>query len=238
MGRLHHLRQTLQKNIDDNADCADVEYVLLDYNSKDDLEGWVQENIANLPGVVYWRERLATRWRMPHAKNLSHLLASGDVLCNLDADNRTGKGYASMLARTFSEHPDSIVTHVHGGSFGGRVAIRASDFRRLRGYDERLSFGWGWEDDDLKARAATLGLQLSKVQMEGDGAIDHDDSERIKFMPEWKSMREAHGRQMEIFQNRKHGSQVNVGGYGRAVVYREFSPTGQLISDTIPVSRG
>lgn len=233
MGRLHHLKETILKNIQDNSSYGNIEYVLLDYNSQDGLESWVKDNLGSHKNVVYWRERSATRWRMPHAKNVAHLLASGDIVCNLDADNWTGKDYALTLAEKFSECPDRIVTHVHGGGFGGRVALRNEDFKRLRGYDEQLSYGWGWEDDDLKARAKQAGLDLVKVEMPGDRTIGHDDSERIKYMPEWTNLREAHGRQCEVFQKRRPGDIINPGGYGKAVVYRGFDSTPQLMSDTV-----
>src|ERR1044072_6302434 len=120
MGRLHHLKETIFANIEANADHPDIEFVVLNYNSPDGLHEWVKENIGRLKNVAYFREISVTRWRMPHAKNMAHLLATGDVVCNLDADNFTGKGYASLLAKKFTENPNLIVTHVHGGGFGGR----------------------------------------------------------------------------------------------------------------------
>ena len=45
MNRLHHIRQTLPKNIADNSDYENVEFILLDYNSSDGLEEWVKETM-------------------------------------------------------------------------------------------------------------------------------------------------------------------------------------------------
>jgi hypothetical protein len=39
MGRLHHLQQTLMKNLAWNADHPSLEFVLLDYSSPDHLAG-------------------------------------------------------------------------------------------------------------------------------------------------------------------------------------------------------
>jgi hypothetical protein len=233
MGRLHHLKETIFQNIEDNSDYEDIEYVLLDYNSPDGLEAWVLENSAKLKKVVYFKEHTVTRWRMPHAKNLAHLLSTGDIVCNLDADNCTGKGFATIVAKKFADHPDSIITHFHGGGFGGRIALRRTDFRRLRGYDEQLSWGWGWEDDDLKARAEGIGLKLDKIWMPDDRAIGHDNSERIKYMPEWKTVEEAHSRQGDIFLKRQPGAIINPGGYGKGIVSKLMDKTAFLVSDTI-----
>ena len=45
MGRLHDLKQTLPKNIEDNRDYPNVEFVILDYNSDDGLEDWMRRNM-------------------------------------------------------------------------------------------------------------------------------------------------------------------------------------------------
>jgi hypothetical protein len=145
----------------------------------------------------------------------------------------TGKGFAALVAKKFTDRPESIITHLHGGGFGGRVALRRSDFNRLRGYDEHLSYGWGWEDDDLKTRAQEAGLKLEKIQMPDDKTIEHDNSERIKYMPEWKSVEEAHGRQGEVFQKRKPGGVINPGGYGKGIISKGMDVTQYLVSDTI-----
>lgn len=222
MGRLHHLRQTLPQNIEENSNYENIEFLVLDYNSPDGLEAWVENNLPRLPNLVYFRERSALRWRMPHAKNMAHLLATGEVVCNLDADNLTGKGYALKLAEHFALPSPKIVTHVLGGGFGGRIAIRKEDFLALRGYDEELGWGWGCEDDDLKGRAEAGGLTTEKLWIPGDWSIVHENSERIKYMPEWTSVEEAHSRQGEIFQKRNPGGIINPEGYGKGIVYRGF----------------
>lgn len=216
MGRLHHLKETLPKNLEDNRDHLDVEFVILDYNSPDGLGSWVKDNFGNSGKISYWKESTASRWKMPHAKNLSHLLATGDIVCNLDADNLTGPQYAALLSDIFSSAPLSLVTHSHGGGYGGRVAVLREEFMKLRGYDEALSYGWGMEDDDFKLRAIAAGLTKMELQIPGDYAIPHEDEERLRFMPEWTNLQEAHSRQCEVFS--KRGDIMNPEGFGIASV--------------------
>jgi hypothetical protein len=226
MGRLHHLKETLPRNLSDNADYDDVEFVILDYNSPDGILTWMNQAMADPMAsgkVVYWREASARRWNMPHAKNVAHLLATGDVVCNLDADNLTGAGYAAKIADEFSSRERALVVHPMGGGSGGRVAVRRRDFIALRGYDETLSHGWGREDDDLKQRARIAGLTQTAVAQPGDGAIEHSDAERIKFMPQWKDVRSAHDSQASTLLRRPPGAIINPQGYGRAVVRRGAS---------------
>lgn len=221
MGRLHHLKETLPKNLEDNKDHPDVEFMILDYNSQDGLEDWVRSTLGEFlraGRISYWKESTAQRWKMPHAKNMAHLLATGEVLCNLDADNLTGPQYASMLSDIFSSAPRSLVTHMHGGGYGGRIAMLREEFLKLRGYDEELSYGWGTEDDDLKWRATVAGLSKMELQNPGDYSIPHDDQERLKFMPEWTDLQEAHAKQYLVFEKRAGSSIVNPMSFGKGIV--------------------
>ena len=58
MGRIHDLAQTLPQNMADNADYPALEFVLLDYNSRDGLEPWVREQL--LPHIESGRLVYAT----------------------------------------------------------------------------------------------------------------------------------------------------------------------------------
>ena len=44
MNRLHHLKMTLQKNISDNRDYSNLEFIILDYNSSDGLGEYIRDN--------------------------------------------------------------------------------------------------------------------------------------------------------------------------------------------------
>ena len=48
MGRLHHLAQTLPKNINWNVDYPNLEFILLDYNSSDGLAEWINKYMIKL----------------------------------------------------------------------------------------------------------------------------------------------------------------------------------------------
>ena len=46
MGRTYDLKRTYLKNIADNLDYPNVEFVLLNYNSKDDMDEWVKRYLS------------------------------------------------------------------------------------------------------------------------------------------------------------------------------------------------
>jgi hypothetical protein len=47
MNRTHHLKQTLSKNMSDNCNSDMLEFLILDYNSGDDLELFIKETFSN-----------------------------------------------------------------------------------------------------------------------------------------------------------------------------------------------
>jgi hypothetical protein len=227
-GRLHHLRETLPGNLRDNADHPDLEFVLLDYNSGDGLEAWARETLAPWIAsgrVVYYREKSAAAYRSCHAKNVAHALATGDVVCNLDADNFTGAGYATALAALFEEEGERILVTGGPGGLFGRLALRSDTFRILRGYDEDLQ-GWGYDDEDLRVRGAHWGLRLIPLVVEGMRALEHSDEERTRFMPgaedKWRKCEDnfilTHGKR------ERNEWLPNLGRVcGEAVVFRNFA---------------
>lgn len=198
MGRTHHLRETLLRNIRDNhlPDGPQVEFVVLDYNSKDGMGDWILNDPELQPylesGVLqYFRTEDPEHFHMAHAKNMAHRLASGDVLCNLDADNFLGYGFSQYLDCIFTNNPNVVlnpsqrVSKMFGPDdrgFFGRVAVARTNFERLQGYDEQFK-GWGFEDTDFMQRAKGLGLQHLRIDnLKYLEIITHSNHDRVVNM--------------------------------------------------------
>src|SRR5215469_11906059 len=115
--RTSHLRQTLPSNLADNADYPDCKFVVLDYNSRDDLLDYLvahhARDIASGRLVVYSMPPpggVEIPFRMAHAKNMAHrcgILEGATILVNLDADNFTGPGFAGYVAEEMA--PDAFL---------------------------------------------------------------------------------------------------------------------------------
>ena len=171
MNRLHHLKYTLPRNIQDNMHYPRVEFVLLDYNSQDGLADWVKDNLMpyiEQGKLAYYRTTEPDHFDRSHSKNVAHRIASGDILCNLDADNYTGKGFADYVCRKFSENPHTYLVpdqKLLDGDWGafGRICLKKADFNALRGYDESFT-GWGLEDTDFLYRLKGLGLEEAYIE--------------------------------------------------------------------------
>lgn len=190
MNRLSFLEQTFLQNIRDNTDYDQVEFVLLNYNSSDAMEEWVRDNLAGYIAegrVVYIHEKTAKFFRPAHSRNVCVRMARGEVICNVDADNFTGAGFAQFLYKIFSQDELPRIANTYDLfefkhlSTHGRIAIRKWHFLKMGGYDETF-IGWGSEDGDLNRRCMSAGFIRSIIPPEYLRYIDHEDELRVSLI--------------------------------------------------------
>lgn len=183
MNRLIHLKETLPKNIEDNSNYPNIEFVLLDYNSNDGTEVYVRSELSefiNKGILVYYRTTTPKFFHRSHSRNVAFRLATGDILCNVDADNFTGEDFSSFLSECFSSE-ESIFLSSTGFTTNllGRICLRKRDFCEVTGYDEEMS-EYGFEDYDLISRLELKGLVNRQItDNKYLQAIQHGDRERI-----------------------------------------------------------
>ncbi len=137
-GRLVHLRETLPQNMADNADYPNLEFVVVDYNSEDGLKEWIKDNFrAEMRNgrLKYIHAPDPKYFHMAHAKNIAHRMAAGDIICNIDADNFTKKGFAAYIDDAFQTHERIFLRsakinrlQIPDTGLGGRIAVKRSDF--------------------------------------------------------------------------------------------------------------
>jgi len=187
--RLHQLRQTLRKNLDDNLMCSHlIEFVVVDFAGTDGLREWILNNFhAELASgylKYYYTEELP-RWHSSIAKNTAHLCASGEILVNLDCDNFTGPWGGMFVLNAFRRHGNRIVFHqfsgiIRDGSYG-RIAIMNNCFRLLGGYDEALD-PMSYQDNDMIKRLIYYGLKyITQPNPTYNKAIDNTKEEGIQY---------------------------------------------------------
>ena len=223
MGRAHHLKQTLPKNIADNAG-ADVEFVILDYNSKDDLAEWIWRKMRREMRegkVTFWQEKTAKFFHHSHAKNVAALLARGEIICNLDADNFTGPDYAKYLIDAMGEDGRTAIYHAVVDGQRGKTTMMKGSFMELRGYDESIQ-GYGYEDVDIMNRAMIHGLRVLPAGYTKGRAIRHSNDERKRNTAR-KSVWTSNAINMERCRSRCPWEIINPHGFGKATVYKNFS---------------
>lgn len=183
MNRLSHLQQTLEKNIQDNYLIDKVEFILLDYNSQDGLSKWIRSKMKKYveEGIlVCYRTTEPAHYLRSHSRNMAFRLANASILCNLDADNFLGKGFAAFMLDEFSKQNNIFYTNNY--SFNdtfGRVCVRTVDFMSVRGYNEALK-SYGYEDNDFLNRLVLYGLKpVSFQNPEFYHFVTHTDTDRV-----------------------------------------------------------
>jgi hypothetical protein len=182
--------------------------VLLDYDSGDGLREWVLSTFCKEISerrLIYAYFGPAPHFKMAHAKNLSHRISTGDILCNLDADNFIVRDFSTWLRARFSEDPDIIISAKNMRPTGyietrvlrrilghprptaglsGRIALTRNNFTKIGGYDERYS-AWGSDDVDFQLRAIKAGIRpLRLPQDQWGGVIGHGGEERLRHLSE------------------------------------------------------
>ncbi|MGV3505113.1 MAG: glycosyltransferase family 2 protein [Adhaeribacter sp.] len=187
MNRLFQLKQTIFKNLEDNAAYPNCEFVIVNYNSRDGLHEWVTENLKKeieKGKIKYFHTKDAPGWHAAHAKNLAHFLSAGDIVCNLDGDNFTGKDFAFYINYLYQTHPgeDLLLNFKKDKYYGtyGRICMSRKAFMALGGYDEDLH-AIGGEDTDLVERGIAYKLPYHNIEMENFlKYIENTNNDRVK----------------------------------------------------------
>lgn len=194
MNRLHQLSQTLVQNIMDNEDYPELEFVVLDYNSNDGMAEWIKENVNEFIGngrLQYYRTNEPLSFSHSHSKNLAFNLASGDIVCSINADHYTGNGFAHYVNEMFNENGNCVLTTIdrHKTKKGfhppkdvfGKVCVKKGDFLKVKGFDERMN-RYGFEDLDFINRLELIGLKRLIIDdFKYLEFISHTDEERFSL---------------------------------------------------------
>ena len=167
--RADHVKTTLPKNIK-TSNFPYVRFMLVNYNSQDDLDEWAREELIEhieSGRLLYIHEKTADRFKHAHARNVAVRCCQTEVFCNVDADNFTGWGFVEYLSDVYLEHRNKPVFTAYGGGTGrgskcgslfGRISFRVKQLVALGGYNEDLN-QWGIEDYDLSMRGGQAGYK-------------------------------------------------------------------------------
>ena len=162
MNRLGDLKQTLPKNMADNADYPNLEFVVLDYNSSDGLGDWIKAEMMEYiekGRLVYARTAQPKYFSMSHSRNLAFKVACGEIVNNLDADNFCQKGFAAYVNRQAAMMPRKAIFAKSRQLLRGRLGFYKDEWEALGGYSEALG-SYGHDDADLLHRAWESGFTL------------------------------------------------------------------------------
>ena len=247
-GRLPHLKQTLPANLAAEKDNPNVEFVVLDYGDegKDgNLGEWIKQTFPEelATGRLRCARYEAPHFVFAHSRNMAHRLATGDILCNVDADNFIAPNFSRWLAAQLVQQPNGIVhgiardqreftkravdmllkRNVLPSNMGGRMAMTRQTFEDLGGYDEINFNANEGLDKNLAMRADVMGLPAIRLpeNLWGD-FIAHGNEARFGRMSQ--EDRRAAEKRIETSMARKY---VN----GMKFARTKFDPVANVDGD-------
>jgi glycosyltransferase involved in cell wall biosynthesis len=191
MNRLHDLQETLPRNLKDNSDYEEAEFVLLDYGSTDGLAEWVKDCLPDYlrSGRLAYHRVEQPYFRPCHSYNMAFRLAKNEVIAKLDADNFTGPGYLTRLNQLASLGdktimvPETFLRVPNRMLLRGRFAIFKHDLVALGGYDEDMDRGFGFDDVSFVFRAMLAGYKMARFEKEFVmNRIETSDADRTKLI--------------------------------------------------------
>lgn len=214
MNRESNLKVTLPINLELIKDHSNIEIIVLNYNSKGDLDEYIH-TIDNTQ-LKYFKESTEKYFNMSRAKNIGSRLSTSDYILNLDADNFLTEDYITRLLQMLDEDVDiiSMTTQKPDTGLGGRLGCKISVFNHLRGYDESLQ-GWGADDVDFETRAINYGYTIGYVMIvnEDKVCIPQTNTEKSNnYSKDNKDIFETQKRNRELIKNVYRP--INSNGFG------------------------
>ena len=190
MNRKHQIEKTLIKNLEDNwKDRDNVEFVLMDINSKDGMRQWLREqNLTKYTECGYLRcfeTDVIDTWHASIGKNTATHQARGRIVVTLDCDNFTGSSGGQFVINHFEENEYNCVLHQFdwnpkNGNFG-RIAITKNKFDEIGGYDQSL-LPMGYQDWDIIKRAEAIGCKyVNPTDAEFNRAIINEGGKELSM---------------------------------------------------------
>jgi len=182
MNRFHQIEKTLIKNLEDNwEDRDDVEFVLMDVNSKDAFRDWIRDQdltkYTDCGYLRYYEVDSLDQWHASIGKNTATHQARGTIVVTLDCDNYTGPHGGRFVITQFEQNDYNCVVHQYdwkpqNGNFG-RIALTKQKFNEIGGYDQSL-MPMGYQDWDLIKRAEAIGCKyVNPTDVEFNRAIEN-----------------------------------------------------------------
>lgn len=211
-GRRSQLQRTIPRHIE-NAPEFPWELIVVDYGCPGGAFDWVRE--LNHPNI--WTVKVKDNveyFNLSRARNIGAVHGTGEFLAFCDADVYPKGPWLQTVVET-AEEPGVAMARPKWKRGGcGICCLPAAVYHKIRGHDEALE-GWGWEDIDLKGRAAKEG-QVVHYNAKLLGILKHGRKSSVQF---YKEKRIRRGFPITNSINKKKSRQrkglPNPNGYGR-----------------------
>lgn len=169
--RLHDLKRTLPYLKNAAQASPPVEIVILDYNSTDGLEDYLND----IPGIKYYRYDKRSYFHKAHAFNLAILSSKGEYFILLGSDAYPKQAYLHIIRQRIAEG----CIWMRAKELCGIICCQKKEFISTGGYDERFEF-YGPEDRDLELRLQRRGEKFGLIPSGLMRVIPTSNEDKIK----------------------------------------------------------
>lgn len=212
MNRAADLKRTMPMRLAAAKASPPVEFVIVDYGSRDDLQEFVF-NLTPPEGVwVTCRKYPAEHYHQAHAYNLAILAGSGEYFCLMGADTYPKPEYFPTVRTLIA----GGAVWIEDPRYKGAICCRKKAFVDVGGYDERFEF-YGPEDRDLADRLERRGYRKTCLP---EGMLGNFYTPDVLKMANYRlplSKEASSERMRKIYteNQRNHVTVVNREGWGR-----------------------
>lgn len=142
-----------------------VEILVLDYNSTDDLDDYMESlrdiDLAEGTTISYIKYNKGKYYHNAHARNLVSLAAKGEYIIAAASDIYLEKMFFSRVKKELKASQRSFL-RLDSRTMVGIIVLKKSEFIEAGGYDERFDL-YGSEDRDLNSRLERRGLEYGLI---------------------------------------------------------------------------
>tara|TARA_Y100000034_G_scaffold39560_1_gene48800 strand:+ start:2005 stop:2700 length:696 start_codon:yes stop_codon:yes gene_type:complete len=197
--RRHHIEKTLPTWL--NQTESDYEVIILDYDSDDDLHGFLS-SLNSKVKVKHIKCPNKPLFVLSHARNVGANEVDQDWILFIDIDTCLYENSIHYLmqiikdsnnnyfAATGSEIRKEIIN-------GGLILVKKTSHCNMMGFNEDIK-GWGYEDIDYKKRLEQRGEKFEIIDEHYYRCIDHSDEERTQCWTENKEISWTKNRQIAL----------------------------------------
>lgn len=160
MNRTYDLKRTLPSIIRAANASPPVEILVLNYNSQDDLEEYIDKvrtrRFTKGVTLCYYKYTKRNYYHLAHAYNLSIRLSAGEYFAVIGTDSILSADYFKAIRKKLEE--DDYVW-LYNKVYGGIIVCQKREFVEAGGYDERFEM-YGPEDKELELRLHRRGGKM------------------------------------------------------------------------------
>ena len=218
-----------------------VRFHVVDFGSTDGACDFIYEHCSAAleAGLLHLYVSELEHFHASIAKNTAHMVASEEILVNLDCDNLVDEEFAPKVRRMFEENSVRALRFRGGQGVCGRIAYLRKNFMQFGGYDEE-AYPFGAQDIDIYDRLKQhYGKNAVRIAEGIDAlAIPNTREDKMRLVDpqlglNWNQMDQ---RNRQVFKKRLDAGQLfrNAGrtrGVPVTRVFESVSSPGPLAQD-------